>query len=133
MEGSGTTAASTNVRKATSRFLLGEFPFGYQPPPAIFGFPCVHKPPGPYGSTETWPNPCNLAVLGVPTNPTTNARRSPAVTGTLKLNDVKTPGVAHAKVWDGRNNAGQPVSSGVYFYKLVTKNFAQTKKMVLVK
>ncbi len=40
---------------------------------------------------------------------------------------------AHAKVWDGRNDAGQPVSSGVYFYKLVTNNFSQTKKMVLLK
>jgi hypothetical protein len=39
----------------------------------------------------------------------------------------------HTKVWDGRNDAGQPVSSGVYFYKLVSNNFQQTKKMVLLK
>lgn len=30
-----------------------------------------------------------------------------------------------SKVWDGRNDAGQSVSSGVYFYKLVTSNFSQ--------
>ena len=35
--------------------------------------------------------------------------------------------------WNGRNDAGTPVSSGVYFYKLMTKNFTQTKKMVLLK
>jgi hypothetical protein len=35
--------------------------------------------------------------------------------------------------WDGRNNAGQGVSSGVYFYRLVTKNFSQTRKMVFLK
>ena len=35
--------------------------------------------------------------------------------------------------WNGRSNAGTPVSSGVYFYKLVAKNFTQTKKMVLLK
>jgi hypothetical protein len=40
---------------------------------------------------------------------------------------------AHTKVWDGRNDAGQSVSSGVYFYKLVSNNFSQTKKMVLLK
>ena len=40
---------------------------------------------------------------------------------------------AHTKVWDGRNDAGQAVSSGVYFYKLVSNNFTQTKKMVLLK
>jgi hypothetical protein len=39
----------------------------------------------------------------------------------------------HTRVWDGRNDAGQAVSSGVYFYKLVTADFAQTRKMVLLK
>ncbi len=37
------------------------------------------------------------------------------------------------KDWNGMNDQGQPVSSGVYFYKLMTKNFTQTKKMVLLK
>jgi hypothetical protein len=37
------------------------------------------------------------------------------------------------KEWNGMNDQGQPVSSGVYFYKLMTKNFTQTKKMVLLK
>jgi hypothetical protein len=40
---------------------------------------------------------------------------------------------AHTKVWDGRNDAGSPVSSGVYFYKLVANDFTQTRKMVLLK
>jgi hypothetical protein len=48
-------------------------------------------------------------------------------------NDRFEPGVTHQLTWDGRNNAGQSVSSGVYFYKLVTKSFTQTKKMVLLK
>jgi len=40
---------------------------------------------------------------------------------------------AYAETWNGRSNSGNPVSSGVYFYKLVTKNFSMTKKMVLLK
>jgi hypothetical protein len=40
---------------------------------------------------------------------------------------------AHTKVWDGRDDAGQSVASGVYFYKIVANNFSQTKKMVLLK
>jgi flagellar hook assembly protein FlgD len=40
---------------------------------------------------------------------------------------------AYSETWNGRSNSGNPVSSGVYFYKLVTKNFSMTKKMVLLK
>jgi hypothetical protein len=46
---------------------------------------------------------------------------------------TKTPGEVHTATWDGRNDAGQPVSSGVYFYKLAAGGYVQTKKMVLLK
>jgi hypothetical protein len=49
------------------------------------------------------------------------------------VDDVKAPGVVHTAIWDGRDNRGQSVSSGVYFYKLTSKNFVQTRKMVLLK
>jgi hypothetical protein len=49
------------------------------------------------------------------------------------VDDRFAPGITHTVSWDGRNNAGQQVSSGVYFYKLVTNSFTQTKKMVLLK
>jgi hypothetical protein len=35
--------------------------------------------------------------------------------------------------WDGRDNAGKPVASGVYFCRLTAEGFSQTRKMVLVK
>ncbi len=36
-------------------------------------------------------------------------------------------------VWDGTNDAGQEVGSGVYFYRLTATNFTQTRKLVLLK
>ncbi|MBM3236973.1 T9SS type A sorting domain-containing protein [Candidatus Poribacteria bacterium] len=35
--------------------------------------------------------------------------------------------------WDGRDELGQKVASGVYFYTLRTRDFATTRKMVIVK
>ncbi|MCK4774293.1 MAG: T9SS type A sorting domain-containing protein, partial [Candidatus Krumholzibacteria bacterium] len=35
--------------------------------------------------------------------------------------------------WDGRNQAGHAVSSGVYFYKIMAPGFTQTKKMIILK
>ncbi len=36
-------------------------------------------------------------------------------------------------VWNGRNNAGEAVASGVYMYRLAAGNFVQVKKMQLIK
>jgi flagellar hook assembly protein FlgD len=49
------------------------------------------------------------------------------------VDDVKEPAAAYTVTWDGNNDRGQQVASGVYFYKLTTKNFVKTKKMVLLK
>jgi hypothetical protein len=42
-------------------------------------------------------------------------------------------GKADAAYWDGRNEAGERVSSGIYFYQIVTDRFTATKKMVILK
>ncbi|MBI66892.1 MAG: hypothetical protein CMG65_03805, partial [Candidatus Marinimicrobia bacterium] len=39
----------------------------------------------------------------------------------------------HRIVWDGLNNQGEPVSTGVYIYSLTSPSFHSTKKMVLLK
>jgi hypothetical protein len=49
------------------------------------------------------------------------------------VNDVKTPRAQYTARWEGDSNAGQPVASGVYFYRLVTKDFVRAKKMILLK
>ena len=39
----------------------------------------------------------------------------------------------HSIVWNGKDDSGKSVSSGVYFYRLSTPNKVQTSKMLLMK
>jgi hypothetical protein len=40
---------------------------------------------------------------------------------------------SRAAYWDGRNEAGEGVSSGAYFYTIQAGNFTATKKMIIAK
>ena len=40
---------------------------------------------------------------------------------------------SRAAYWDGRNSVGEPVASGIYFYTLTAGNFAQTRRMLILK
>ncbi|TDI98751.1 MAG: T9SS type A sorting domain-containing protein, partial [Caldithrix sp.] len=39
----------------------------------------------------------------------------------------------HEITWNGRNNSGRRVSSGVYYYQIRSGEFKETKKMILMK
>ncbi len=39
----------------------------------------------------------------------------------------------HSAIWNGNDNSNNPVSSGIYLYKLETGNYQATKKMILLK
>ena len=83
-----------------------------------------------------------------PFNPTTTIKYSIASAGrvTLKIynaagqlvrtlvDEEQTPAAeGFSAAWDGLSDHGEPTASGVYFYKLTTKEFSDTKKMVLLK
>ena len=116
------------------QFILDNF-FGepYSPPTGVAAAP--HGPPFALG--QNYPNPFN---------PHTTIRFSvPAATSvTLRVYDVAgrlvatladkayAPGI-HAVTWNGTNNSGQGVSSGIYFYKITAGRDVATKKMVLLR
>ena len=88
--------------------------------------------PNPF-NPETW-IPYQLA------NPADVTLRIYAVDGTL----VRTLFLGHkpigmyqsrtrAAYWDGRNQIGEPVASGVYFYTFTAGDFTATRKMLIRK
>jgi hypothetical protein len=48
------------------------------------------------------------------------------------VNEEKNPGM-YTVQWNGVNNGGIPVASGVYFYSMVAGDFSQTRKLILLK
>ncbi len=80
-----------------------------------------------------------------PFNPSTTIRYHVPVAGSLSLRifdllgreiqtlveEFKTAG-SYAVTWDGKNNAGLRMPSGIYFYTLKTESMAQTRKMILM-
>ncbi|MFC1726191.1 putative Ig domain-containing protein, partial [candidate division KSB1 bacterium] len=45
----------------------------------------------------------------------------------------RKPAGYYNAVWDGRNNNGEKVSSGLYIYQIIAGDFVQSKKMVLLR
>jgi hypothetical protein len=103
--------------------------------------PTVVKPTPRYSNSlaQNYPNPFNPSTtIKYSVKERTHVMlRIYNVTGQLVrtlVNEEQIPrGEGYTIVWNGRSNSGNPVSSGVYFYKIVTKNFTETKKMVLLK
>lgn len=106
--------------------------------------------PFPYVSIEDELSPGLQTNLGNnypnPFNPTTTISFTLAEAGPASLRIYNSKGQLvrqlanseffagqHSLVWDGRDTAGRPVSSGLYFYRLSTKNYQQTRKMILMK
>jgi hypothetical protein len=93
--------------------------------------------PTTYGLAQNYPNPFNPATTigysmkekGVVTLKVYNVAGQ--LVRTL-VDGVKDAG-SYKATWDGKNNAGVAAASGVYLYKMNTRGFAHTKKMVLLR
>lgn len=98
--------------------------------------------PSQYALAQNYPNPFNPETwipyqLARPSHVAIRIYRSTGeIVRTLDLGR-KEAGFytdrAKAAYWDGMDDAGQKVSSGVYFYTIQTDGFAATRKMLLSK
>lgn len=48
------------------------------------------------------------------------------------VNGIKTPGT-YSTVWDGHSDLGTEVSSGLYIYQMISDDYVETRKMLLLK
>ena len=87
------------------------------------------------------PNPFNMATTisyDVPTTENGSVQLKLAIYNTqgqlVRVIENRQRTAGHYSVnWDGRNEKGQYVSSGVYFYKLISNQTVLTKKLAVMK
>lgn len=93
--------------------------------------------PSIFELSQNYPNPFN---------PTTTIRYQVPKSSHVRIDIFNTTGQLirtlvngkvqtgfHTALWDGRNESGVPVVSGIYYYRLVTDGFMKTRKMALLK
>ncbi len=93
--------------------------------------------PDQYELSQNYPNPFNPSTTIEFSLPTRSdvALKVFNVLGqevAVLLNKTISAGT-YKVIWDGHNQNGNEVASGVYFYKLETTEFVETKKMILLK
>lgn len=93
--------------------------------------------PAAFALGRNTPNPFNPATeinFAVPNDAGTVRLEVFDVRGTKvrTLVDQALPAGRHTSVWNGRTDEGRQVASGVYFYRLTGRGFAETRKMVAV-
>jgi hypothetical protein len=112
----------------------GLYVFSFTPTPTAIG---DETPTSPFTLNQNFPNPFN---------PTTTITYDLSEMSDVDLAIYNTSGQKirtlvdksqlanfYSATWDGRNDDGRTVASGVYFYKLPASGRTETKRMVLLK
>ena len=86
---------------------------------------------------QNYPNPFNMKTeikLSIPNKSYVNLNVFDILGRQIKvlLSDNLEAGNYNI-IWDGRNESGEEVSTGMYFYNLKTSDVSLTKKMILIK
>jgi parallel beta-helix repeat protein len=94
--------------------------------------------PTAYGLNQNYPNPFNPSTTisyQVPNDGQHVKIVIYSITGQVvrTLVDGDQRAGEYSIVWDGRSENGQPVSTGMYLFRMMANNFVSVKKMLLVK
>ncbi len=93
--------------------------------------------PQNYGLTQNNPNPFNAETkifFQIPQPEVVSLKIYNIIGQEIKtlFENKMNPGY-HAVNWDGRNNSGELVGSGLYYYQIVSGDFKATQRMIFVK
>ena len=93
--------------------------------------------PRDFALEQNYPNPFNAATVITYALPCNTEVRLEVfdILGrcvAVLVTGEQDPG-RYQRIWDGRDDGGRTVASGIYFYRLATPGFRQVRKMVLVK
>ncbi|NUM78839.1 T9SS type A sorting domain-containing protein, partial [candidate division KSB1 bacterium] len=114
--------------------------YGALPPPPPFSVSSDQSAvfrPADYGLSQNYPNPFNPETV-IEYQLPQPAKVSLKIYNLLgreirSLVDREMPAGYHRVKWDGRDDAGRRLDSGVYLYKIHVGNFMQTRKTLLLK
>ncbi|GEM_PF-1413161 len=97
----------------------------------------IRQAPERFSLSQNYPNPFNPSTT-IRYQLLTNSEVSLTIYNMLgqrvkTLVQAKQPAGSYTVQWNGANDAGTPVASGVYFYRLRAGDFAGTRKLLLVR
>ncbi|MBU1708120.1 T9SS type A sorting domain-containing protein [bacterium] len=93
--------------------------------------------PEVFALRQNYPNPFNPTCT-IPFEISSRSRVTIAIYNVMGqqvkvlTDDIYSAGV-HQIVWDGHNQLGSPVGSGIYFYRMHAGDFVSTRKMILLR
>jgi len=95
--------------------------------------------PDRYELMQNYPNPCNATTQIKYALSNDQEQLTQLVIFDLLGRQTKTlvnrkqPAGIYSIVWDSTDDAGRPVTSGVYYYKLTSGSFVKSKKLTVLK
>jgi hypothetical protein len=93
--------------------------------------------PRRYGLGPCYPNPFNSATIieyAIPRGRSVSMTVCDVAGRRVRtLVDERKPGGSFRVVWDGTDESGRPVASGVYFCRLAAGEIVESRKLVLLK
>jgi hypothetical protein len=100
-------------------------------------FPKISQHPLATQLTNCYPNPFNPSTsfefsLAEPGQVTAEVYNTLGQRIKTVHNDFMETGI-HTFLWDGTDDAGSPVASGVYFLRVQSENYSASRKMLLIK